>query len=201
MKAALFVGLLRGINVSGRNQIPMAALRALCDSLKWSGVQSYIQSGNLIFGAGGAPAEIEKQLEQAITRRFGHSVPAIVRAASEWPKYIKSNPFAEACKTEPNRVMLILSKNPPKADAATTLQERATEGERIIKVGETLWIHFPDGVAKSKLSPALMDRMIGSTATARNWNTVLKINALIEDARNAIGQSPVAQPGKIRGSK
>ncbi len=69
MKPALFVGLLRGINVSGRNQIPMAELRSVCEKLKWSGVQSYIQSGNLVFTAGGAPSEIEKQLEQAITRR------------------------------------------------------------------------------------------------------------------------------------
>ncbi len=95
--------------------------------------------------------------------------------------------------------MLILSKNPPKPDAAIALQERATEDERVIKVGETLWVHFPAGVAKSKLSPALLDRIIGSTATARNWNTVLKIGELIENAGDEI--NPVARCPKGQGSR
>ncbi len=194
----MFVGLLRGINVSGHNQIPMAELRSLCEELKWKGVQTYIQSGNLIFAADGAPAEIERQLEQSITKRFGHTVPAIVRAASDWPSYIKTNPMAEACKVSAKSVMLVLSKHPPKPEAAEALQERAVNGERVLMAGNALWIHFADGVAKSKLSPALLDRLIGSTATARNWNTVLKINELIDSARKKIGQSPVSTQNKAR---
>jgi uncharacterized protein (DUF1697 family) len=182
-ETTLFVGLLRGINVSGRNMIPMAELRSVCGELNWKGVQTYIQSGNLIFAADGAPAEIEKQLEQSITRHFGHTVPAIVRSASDWPSYIINNPLTEACKISAKSVMLILSKYPPKPDAAQALQERAMNGERVLLAGNALWIYFADGVAKSKLSPALLDRLIGSTATARNWNTVLKINELIDSAQ------------------
>lgn len=200
-KKALFVGLLRGINVSGRNLIPMAELRSLCEDLKWKGVQTYIQSGNLIFATDGAPAEIERQLEQSITKRFGHSVPAIVRAASDWPSYIKTNPMAEACKISAKSVMLVLSKNPPKPDAEQALQERAVNGERVLAAGNALWIHFADGVATSKLSPALLDRLIGSTATARNWNTVLKINELIDSARKEIDQPLVSSGPKSKGSR
>jgi uncharacterized protein (DUF1697 family) len=197
-ETALFVGLLRGINVSGRNMIPMAELRSLCEELKWTGVQSYIQSGNLIFAADGTPAEIERQLEQSITKRFGHSVPAIVRAASDWPSYIKNNPMAEACKISAKSVMLVLSKHPPKPDAARALQERAMNGERVLMAGNALWIHFTDGVAKSKLSPALLDRSIGSTATARNWNTVLKINELIDASQREIEQPLVSSDSKSK---
>jgi uncharacterized protein (DUF1697 family) len=78
--------------------------------------------------------------------------------------------------------MLIVSKAPAKSDAARLLQERAANGERIFQIGDALWVHFAGGVARSKLSPALLDRLIGSTATARNWRTVLKLNELANGA-------------------
>jgi uncharacterized protein (DUF1697 family) len=173
-----FIALLRGINVSGHNKIPMAELRPMCTELGWGDVQTYIQSGNLVFTAGDAPAALESELERAIERRFGLLIPVIVRAATDWPAYVKSNPFPEACEKEPNAVMLALSKAPPKADAETGLRERATYGERIVRVGDALWIHFSNGVAKSKLSPGLLDRLVGSPVTTRNWRTVLKLGEL-----------------------
>jgi len=173
-----FIGLLRGINIGGHNKIPMAGLRTLCGELGWKNVQTYIQSGNLVFSASGKPASLEKQLQQAIEDRFGLSIPVIVRQAADWPAYVKGNPFASACKKEPHLVAMYLSKAAPKADAVKALLERAMAGERIECVGETLWIHFPNGVARSKLTPALLERLIGSPVTARNWLTVLKLQEL-----------------------
>ncbi len=173
-----FIALLRGINVGGHNKVPMAELRPLCAELGWGDVQTYIQSGNLVFTAGGAPAALENELERAIERRFGFKVSVLVRAAKDWPAYIKGNPFPEASEKEPNAVMLGLSKSPPKADAEKGLRERATHGERIVQVGEALWIHFSDGVAGSKLSPGLLDRLVGSPVTTRNWRTVLKLGEM-----------------------
>jgi uncharacterized protein (DUF1697 family) len=74
--------------------------------------------------------------------------------------------------------MLALSKAPPKSEAVEGLRERAVGGERIVRVGDALWIHYGSGVAKSKLSPALFDRLVGSPVTARNWRTVLKLSEL-----------------------
>ncbi len=173
-----FIALLRGINVGGHNKIPMAELRSLCAELGWKDVQTYIQSGNVVFTAGAAPAVLEAELERAIERRFGLVIAVIVRAATDWPAYAKSNPFPEASEKEPKAVMLALSKAPPKADAETALRERAVHGERIVQAGDALWIHFSDGVAGSKLSPALVDRLVGSPVTARNWRTVLKLGEL-----------------------
>lgn len=173
-----FVALLRGINVGGRNKLPMAELRALCGELGWGDVESYIQSGNLIFRAVGAPAALEERLEGAIERRFGLTIPVLIRTAASWPSYLSGNPFPEASQREPNLVMLALSKSAPHPDTAERLLERATAGERVVQVDDALWIHFAGSVARSKLSPALFDRLVGSPVTTRNWRTVLQLNEL-----------------------
>lgn len=170
-----YIGLLRGINVGGHNRIPMTELRALCLDLGWEGVQSYIQSGNLVFQADTPLAALETDLEHAIAKRFELSIPVLVRSASEWLAYITENPFPEESRDEPNRVMLALSKDPPKPDAMKLLQERAQHDERLRRVGNTLWIHYPHGAGTSKLSPNLFDRIIGSPVTVRNWRTVLNL--------------------------
>ena len=141
-------------------------------------MQTYIQSGNQVFSTNGKPATLEAALERAIEKHYRFQVPVIVRAAADWPRYIKANPFLDACEKEANHVMLCLSKTTPKADALKGLLERAAKGERIDHVGDALWIHFGEGVARSKLSPALLDRTAGSTVTSRNWFTVLKLNEL-----------------------
>lgn len=185
-----FVGLLRGINVGGHNKIPMSELRELCGELGWRDVQTYIQSGNLVFSAAGKPAALEAELERAIQRGFGFSISLIIRPAADWPAYVSSNPFLKACEKEPHRVMLCLSKTPPKSDAVKALSERAAGGERIACVGGALWIHFAGGMARSKLSPSLLDRAVGSSVTARNWLTVLKLQemAVEKKAKSWLGE-------------
>lgn len=184
MPTARFIALLRGINVGGQNKIAMAELRALCAELGWEAVQSYIQSGNLVFQAAAPAAELEAALEQGVERRFGLRIPVIVRAAAGWPALVRGNPFPEAARAEPNLVMLALAKAPPRPDAAARLQERATNGEQIVQVGDSLWVHYAGGAGPSKLSPALFDRLAGSPVTARNWRTVLKL-AELSDATSA----------------
>ena len=147
------VALLRGINVGGRNRVPMAELRALCERLGWSGVQTYIQSGNVVFRAAGAPAELEARLEGALRDRLGVDVPVIVRAAAEWSAYADENPFPDVAYEEGKLLMLALSKAPPASAAAERLRERAGAGERVARVDGALWIHYAGGVGRSKLTP------------------------------------------------
>ncbi len=180
MALTSFIALLRGINVSGRNMIPMAELRVACAELGWGDVQSYIQSGNLIFRAEAAPAELGGALEGTIKRRFALTIPVIVRAAADWPAYIEGNPFREEALREPNLVMLGLAKAAPSPDAGEQLQARAQNGERIAQVGDAIWSYYPQGAGRSKLSPALFDRLAGSPVTARNWRTVLKLGELAQ---------------------
>ena len=176
---ALHVALLRGINVGGGDKIVMTELRALAGELGWKGAETYIQSGNLVFQAIGERTALETALETGIRRRFALEIPAIVRAAEEWPGFVEANPFPEAAEAEPNRLMLLLSKQPPRAEAAAALQERARHGERVASTGGALWIHYVGGAGTSKLTPALIDRLAGSPTTARNWRTVLKLREML----------------------
>lgn len=179
MNVGKFVALLRGINVTGTNKIPMADLRSHCAGLGWKEVRTYIQSGNVIFAAEESAPKLEALLEKEIEERFDLKIPVIVRSAGEWPKLVAGNPFAEAAEKELNRLMLLLSKKPPAKAAAEAIQERAKAGERVTRVGDSPWIHFPGGAGTSKLSPSLIDRLVGSPTTSRNYRTVLKLQEIL----------------------
>ena len=172
------VALLRTVNVGGR-KLPMAALRKLCGTLGWSDVATYIQSGNVVFSAPGSAAAAEQALEDAIAKAFGLDVPVIVRTAATWSLYPAGNPFRDAARNEPNRLMLLLAKRPPAGGAEDVIQVRAAAGEQVRRDGDALWIHYPAGPGTSKLTPSLIDRAIGSPATARNYRTVMKLSEML----------------------
>jgi uncharacterized protein (DUF1697 family) len=172
-----WVALIRGINVGATRKLPMAELRDECAKLGWQDAATYIQSGNLVFSAPGTAGELETRLEQAISQRFRLDVPVMVRKGSDWSRYTQT-PFPEASRDEPNRLMLMLSKEPPAPDAASAIQERARDGERVALVGDAVWIHYPAGSGTSRLSPSLLDRLIGSPATSRNYRTILKLGEM-----------------------
>jgi uncharacterized protein (DUF1697 family) len=173
------LALLRAVNVGGR-KLPMAELRELCGRLGWTNVATYIQSGNIVFDAKGGDAALEAALEQVLAREFGLDVPVIVRTRAEWAKLAAANPFARAARDAPNRLQLLVSKRPPAADAAAKLAARAQAGEQVAAAGGGLWIHFPEGVARSKLTPSSIDKAIGSPATGRNYRTVVKLREMLE---------------------
>jgi uncharacterized protein (DUF1697 family) len=168
------VALLRAVNV-GERKLPMAELRALCAELGWEDVATYIQSGNVVFTASGKPDALEKMLEDAVARRFGFESPVIVRTAGQWAGYSPANPFLQAARDEPNRLLLLLSKSPPAKGAEDVIQARAVAGEQVRRAGDALWFHYPEGVGTSKLTPSLIDRAIGSPGTARNYRTVVTL--------------------------
>lgn len=173
------VALLRGINVGGKHRVPMTELRAVGDALGLTDVQTYIQSGNLVFTADGRPSALEQTLEAAIAERFGMAIPVMVRTAQAWRAFLEANPFPEASASEPNLVMLALSKAPLVDAAAAALQGRAADGERVREAGGALWIHFAEGSGRSKLSPTVLDRLAGSPVTMRNWRTVVKLGEML----------------------
>ncbi|HEU0100213.1 MAG TPA: DUF1697 domain-containing protein [Allosphingosinicella sp.] len=176
---ARLIALLRAVNVGGR-KLPMAELRALCAGLGWKDVRTYIQSGNLVFEAGGSPEAVEARLEQAIKERFGFHSDVMVRSAASWAELLAANPFAEASQAEPSRVLVGLPKGRLRTGAAEAVAARASAGERVEEAGGALWFHYPAGVGTSKLTPALIDRAAGSPVTARNWRTMLELKEMAE---------------------
>ena len=178
MPTQRFIALLRGINVTGRNMIPMAELRDHCTACGLKGVETYIQSGNVLFTSSATAKKLEEDLEKLVRKKFRLEIPVIVRRAADWPAYVEGNPFARESETEAKAVMLALSKRPPLDAALEKLRERAVSGEKLERVGDAIWVYYAKGVGGSKLSPSLFDRLVGSPVTARNWNTVLKLREL-----------------------
>jgi uncharacterized protein (DUF1697 family) len=176
-----FVALLRGINVGSTRKVPMATLRELCITRGLARPETYIQSGNLIVDAEADADEVRALLEPALKKQFGFAVDVVVRTANAWAKYIAANPFAEETDVLPNKLHLYLSRDRISSGAAKDLEQRAQSGEQIRVAGGALWIDYgANGVGGSKLTPALIDKACGSPATGRNWNSVLKIQAMIK---------------------
>jgi uncharacterized protein (DUF1697 family) len=172
------VALLRAVNVGGR-KLPMAELRALCATLGWTEVATYIQSGNVVFEADGKAEAIEEALETAIAKAYGFDAPVIVRTAAQWSRYPAGNPFPDAARDTPNYLLMLISKRPPAAGAVDAIQAKAAAGETVRRAGDALWIHFPNGSGTSKLTPSLIDRAIGSPATSRNYRTVTILKEML----------------------
>lgn len=183
MQMPEIVILMRGINVGGNRKMPMAELRALCDDLGFANPQTYIQSGNLLIGSGETPAKTEDMLANAISRHFGFEVPLIVRAANTWKAYIDNNPFAGDDRVSEKMLHLLIAATSPPESAVAMLCERAQGGENIRRAGDAIWIDYCSGVARSKLTPAAIDKAFGATATGRNLRTVCKLQDMIEERK------------------
>ena len=171
-KSALHVALLRGINVGGNKKVPMAELRAIAEGLGWKSVATYINSGNVVFAAKGKEAPLAKALEAAIEKHFGFEVPVAVCAGGSWLAWAKASPFGDAESSRPNLLHLGVAKSALPATTAKVLLPYCTQGERVVVRDGAIWIDYSTGVARSKLTPAVLDRCAGSTVTLRNWNTV-----------------------------
>ena len=179
MAAERCVMLLRAINV-GRRQLPMAALREMAASFGWQEPKTHLASGNLVVGVKGLPAAAARTLEAEIATHFGFHTDVIVRTAASFAKYLNDNPVAGAAVKEPNRVILLLANRAPAADCEAQLRERMNADESVRTVGDGVWVHYAGSVAASKLTPAYVDKCVGSPATGRNWRTVQALAAMLE---------------------
>lgn len=173
------VALLRAVNVGGR-KLPMAELRALCEGIGWTDVATYIQSGNVVFTADGKPEAFEAALEDAIRAAYAYEAPTIVRTAGQWRDYAPACPFPDAARETPNYLLMLVSKRPPAPGAVAAIQAKVAAGEVVKRAGDAIWIHFPDGSGTSKITPALLNKAIGSPATSRNYRTIVKLEKMLD---------------------
>jgi len=174
-----FVALLRGINVGGNKKVPMAELRTLAEGLGFTEVATYLQSGNLVFSSAGKAAKHEAALERALAQHFGFPVETLVRDAKAWSALVAANPLPKLAEKDPAHLLVGLSKKPLRKEVLVELRERAQGAERVELAGGALWLHYAAGVARSKLTPAVLDRAAGSTVTARNWRTVQELARML----------------------
>jgi len=174
------VALLRGINVGGRNMVAMAKLREMFEALGFSGVQSLLQSGNVVFDGGRkSPAALERLLEGETAKRLGVAAAYSVRSAEEWRKAIAANPYAKEAKADPSHLVVMFLKQPPSAANMKALAAAIRGPESLQAAGRELYVVYPAGIGTSKLTNAVIERTLGVSGTARNWNTVTKLDAML----------------------
>lgn len=175
-----YIALLRGINIGPHKRIAMADLKALAADLGLAEPRTLLASGNLVFRAPAQPAAaLEKRLHEATARELGVVTEYFVRTAGEWHAAVAANPFAREAKRDPGHLLLMCLKAAPSAAAAKALQA-SIRGREVVKAkGPYAYLHYPDGVGRSQLTLAAVEKGLGTPGTARNWNTVLKLAALV----------------------
>lgn len=170
--------LLRAVNVSGRNRVPMAELRAvLAERTTLTGIGTYIASGNVLCDSPADHAAATDEVRALIAAEFGVDTPVIARTHDDLVAALAESPFPDAASDTLLHVMFLEADAAPGATDALTA--RLVAGERIALVGRDLWIDYgAGGVHSTKLTKAVLDRALGVAGTARNLRTVHKLVAL-----------------------
>jgi uncharacterized protein (DUF1697 family) len=176
-----YVALLRAVNVGGR-KVTMKELREAAEKAGFENCRTLIASGNLVFDAKKATdARIEADLEAIIEKTFGLFSEVMVRNPTEWAAILKANPFPKKAKDDPAHLVVMICKDKPDAKAIDTwlksFREKYDKGEHLKVVGREIYIDYGDSIGQSKL--ILPKKMV--TGTARNWNTMLKLNEMLND--------------------
>jgi uncharacterized protein (DUF1697 family) len=166
---AVYVAMLRGINVSGRNKIKMSDLHALFEGLGHTSVTTYIQSGNVVFTSSAKATGLATSIEQRIVRDFGFDVPVVLRTKSELAKVIAGNPFA---KMDLAKVHVTFLSQKPAAALVRALDGHTSPPDEFRVVGREVYLHCPAGYGNTKLNNTFWERKLKVGATTRNWNTV-----------------------------
>jgi uncharacterized protein (DUF1697 family) len=175
----IHIGLLRAVNLPRHNKVGMADLRALLLGLGFTEVQTLLQSGNVVFHGGAATGErLESLLEKTAKERLGLETDFLVRTAAEWAAVVAANPFPEEAERDPGHLVVMFLKDAPDR-AQVAAVEAAITGREVVRVhGRHAYLVYPDGIGRSRLTAALLERKLGTRGTGRNWNTVLKLGAL-----------------------
>jgi uncharacterized protein (DUF1697 family) len=172
-----WVGFFRGINVGGNNMLPMKSLAALMTKLGYQDVQTYIQSGNVIFRSDKSNvAEIEKHIAIAVAKARGFQPRVLVLSRSDLKKAIEDNPFPNATANHKSLHLWFLSA-PCKQANLTGIEKLKATNESFVLTKKIFYFHAPDGIGKSKVA-GRVEELLGVEATARNWQTVTKVSEL-----------------------
>lgn len=173
------VALLRGINVGGKNILPMKELARMFADAGCTNVRTYIQSGNVIFEKSAATTKLADMIAANIEKRFGFRIPVILRSSEQMRKTIRDNPFLPTVADQRWLHVYFLA-DAPNAGAIAGLDPARSTPDVFHVLGQEIYLHLPNGMGRSKLTNAYFDSKLSTTCTARNWATVLKLSAMME---------------------
>ena len=169
-----WVALLRGINVGGRKRVPMSELRALFERLGHRQVSTYVQSGNVVFRSDGVEPALVAGIESALRETFGFDVAVVVRSRDELALVARAHPFAGQ-ETDAARLHVFFLGAAPSAEAVVGFEKNRFAPDALVVVGREVYVHYPSGQGRSKLTIDQVERALGAVATGRNWRTVGKL--------------------------
>jgi uncharacterized protein (DUF1697 family) len=167
--------LLRGVNVGGRNRVPMPALREALEASGLEQVVTYVQSGNIVLESGAKPDALVSEVKAVIADAFDLEIAVVVRTRAELAKVVRHDPLGEYAGDEAKLYQVSFCAERPEEEAVAKVAERAVDGERLLAHGREIYAWFPHGVGRSKLAAQLSKQKLGTVVTARNWTTVKKL--------------------------
>jgi uncharacterized protein (DUF1697 family) len=173
------VALLRGINLGARRRLSMPELRELLGRLGYEDVRTLLQSGNVVLTSSLRGDRLAQALERQIAEGLGVDTAVVVRTRDELAAVVDANPFADVM-TDGRRLQVTFLAGDPDPAYVRELEAADVGDERVAVVGREVYAWHPDGIQRSALFKLITEKGLGTTATARNWNTVCKLLALAD---------------------
>jgi len=168
------IAILRGINVGGKRRLLMSDLREMLGDIGLQSIETYIQSGNVIFESKESTSELQTKIQDEIEKRFGYEVPVIVRTAKELKDSVSGNPFLDK-GADINKLHLTFLKEVPSKAERLELESNRYEPDQFAIIGRDIFIQCEGKYHKSKLTNGFFEKHLNTGATTRNWKTVMKL--------------------------
>ena len=170
-----YIVLLRGINVSGKNKLPMAELRELLNGLGFQSVRTYIQSGNIILSSEESKSVICKKIKEAILAKFGYNVPVLARTIEEWKKAIGNYPFS----VENEKIVAFTFLD--QVSKETEIEVKGINEDQYKIDNDVVYLYCPSTFAKTKLTNNIIEKKLNVIATTRNYKTTIKLLEMVTE--------------------
>jgi uncharacterized protein (DUF1697 family) len=171
----VFVSMLRAVNVGGTSRIKMEPLRAAYEGLGFKDVRTLLQSGNVLFRSSVRdPRQLAKRIKQELERKFGLQIEVVIRTLPELERIFERGPVLSP-RADPAKLLVMFLAGAPDAPGQARLV-KAHKGPEMLEVrGPEVYLYYPEGVGRSKLTTAVLESHLGAVGTARNWNTLTKL--------------------------
>ncbi|AXG69990.1 hypothetical protein KORDIASMS9_02219 [Kordia sp. SMS9] len=170
----IYIAILRGINVSGSKKLPMAELRILLSKLGFENVQTYIQSGNVVFKSEEKDQKkLERQISEGIKKQYDYDVPVLIKTIAQWKTAMANNPFTKEDISK--QAITFLATTPTVTDF-----DIDSKGDEFKIINTEVYLYCPNGFGRSKLTNNLFERKLKTQATTRNWKTIHKLLEMVE---------------------
>jgi uncharacterized protein (DUF1697 family) len=170
-----FIALLRGINVSGQKQIKMSELKTLFEKTGFQDVETYVQSGNIIFSSKDTPVEkLSSKISTAIKKEFGFDVQVIIVTPKEIEEVLKKNPFIKK-KKDIDKLYVIFLSSVPSKENLEKIKAIDYSPEEFAAEGRYIYLFVPNSYGKARLNNNFFEKKLNLFATTRNWNSVQRL--------------------------